>query len=107
MGRRCSVVEEYPRMKRSWRLLRAISKTPALLLIGLVRVYQILVSPLLGVGSPILGWGCRFHPSCSVYFIESVRKYGAIRGALAGHLADLPLQPLEPRRLRSAVMAKV
>ena len=32
----------------------------------------------------MLGPRCRFEPSCSTYFIESVRKYGAIRGALRG-----------------------
>jgi uncharacterized protein len=56
-----------------------ISRIPACLLIGLVRLYQIALSPLLA----LLGQ-CRFYPSCSVYFIESVRKYGAIRGTLRG-----------------------
>lgn len=50
---------------------------PGLLLIGLVRVYQLLISPL-------LGRHCRFEPSCSAYFIGAVRKYGAIRGAWRG-----------------------
>jgi uncharacterized protein len=60
--------------RRIWRTLLRI---PALLLIGLVRLYQVLISPA-------LGQRCRFHPSCSVYFIESVRKYGAIRGSCRG-----------------------
>lgn len=46
-------------------------------LIGLVRVYQ-------GTLSPFLGGYCRFEPSCSNYFIQAVRKYGAIRGSLKG-----------------------
>jgi len=50
---------------------------PARLLIALVRLYQWLISPA-------LGRHCRFEPSCSVYFIESVRKYGALRGFLRG-----------------------
>jgi hypothetical protein len=77
MARRCNVVEEPSPMNYFWRILRTIPRIPALLLIGLVRIYQILVSPLLGER-------CRFYPSCSVYFIESVRKYGAIRGTLRG-----------------------
>ena len=64
-------------MNRSCRILRAIPRIPALLLIGLVRLYQLLISP-------VLGRRCRFYPSCSVYFIESVRKYGAIRGTWRG-----------------------
>lgn len=58
-------------------IFRTLLSIPAWLLIGLVRLYQWLISPA-------LGRRCRFEPSCSVYFIESVRKYGAIRGALRG-----------------------
>ena len=50
---------------------------PGMGLIGVVRGYQYLISPLLGPR-------CRFEPTCSTYFIESVRKYGAIRGSLRG-----------------------
>ena len=46
-------------------------------LIGVVRVYQWLISP-------ILGPRCRFDPTCSTYFVESVRKYGVARGSLRG-----------------------
>jgi len=50
---------------------------PARGLIGMVRLYQVLLSPL-------LGGHCRFAPTCSVYFIDAVRKYGAVRGAWRG-----------------------
>ena len=46
-------------------------------LIALVGVYQVLVSPLLGNH-------CRFQPSCSRYFKESVTKYGPFQGARKG-----------------------
>jgi uncharacterized protein len=59
------------------RILHALLSVPVWLLIGLVRLYQWTISPM-------LGQRCRFEPSCSVYFIESVRKHGAIRGALRG-----------------------
>ncbi len=42
-----------------------------------VRCYQVVLSPLLG-GS------CRFQPTCSQYFIESVNKYGPWRGSWRG-----------------------
>ncbi len=61
----------------SKRIFRTLLNIPAWLLIGLVRLYQWLISPL-------LGQRCRFVPSCSEYFIESVRKYGVIRGSLRG-----------------------
>jgi len=60
-------------------LLRVLAGLPARGLIALVRLYQCCISPLLGSH-------CRFHPTCSVYFIESVRKYGALRGCLRGIL---------------------
>ena len=75
---------------------RAILRIPAWILIGMARVYQYTLSP-------ILGRHCRFHPSCSAYFIEAVKKYGAF-AAHGAESAHLPLQPLEPRRLRSAVV---
>jgi len=53
-----------------WRL-------PAITLIGLVRLYQVFLSP-------IFGRSCRFQPTCSHYFIGAVRKYGAISGAARG-----------------------
>jgi putative membrane protein insertion efficiency factor len=46
-------------------------------LILVIRGYRLLISPLLG---PV----CRFHPSCSVYMVESIRKHGAFKGVLRG-----------------------
>jgi putative membrane protein insertion efficiency factor len=59
------------------RLGRQIWHLPGTLLIGAARVYQWTLSPLVGPK-------CRFEPSCSNYFIEAVRKYGAVRGAWRG-----------------------
>ena len=56
---------------------RFIVRLPALALIGVVRLYQIFLSP-------IFGRSCRFQPTCSNYFIEAVRKYGAVSGAVRG-----------------------
>jgi uncharacterized protein len=76
-------------MNRLLNVIRILSNIPALLLIGLVRLYQWLISPA-------LGQRCRFHPSCSVYFIESVRKYGAIRGAFRGICRICRCHPWNP-----------
>jgi uncharacterized protein len=46
-------------------------------LIASVRCYQIALRPLL----PSV---CRYDPSCSEYFILSVRKYGPMRGGWRG-----------------------
>lgn len=45
------------------------------ILIGLIRVYQ-------KVLSPYLGGNCRFYPSCSEYAVQTIRKDGAFRGTL-------------------------
>jgi uncharacterized protein len=58
-------------------LWAALIAAPAWLMIGAVRLYQLLLSPL-------LGRHCRFTPTCSQYFIEAVKKYGAVRGAVRG-----------------------
>jgi putative membrane protein insertion efficiency factor len=44
------------------------------LLIGLIRGYQLLISPFIGNQ-------CRFTPTCSHYAREAVEKYGAIKGS--------------------------
>jgi uncharacterized protein len=48
------------------------------LAVALVRVYQRLLSPL-------LGRRCRYHPSCSAYAVQAIQAYGILRGSvLAG-----------------------
>lgn len=42
-------------------------------LIGLVRVYQYTLSPLLGDV-------CRYYPSCSHYAVSALYHHGAVRG---------------------------
>lgn len=42
-----------------------------------VRIYQLLISPLLPPA-------CRYTPSCSAYMIQAVQKRGMIRGVLLG-----------------------
>ena len=46
-------------------------------MIAFVRAYQRHLSPW-------LGRSCRFDPTCSEYFVQSVRKKGALRGSLRG-----------------------
>lgn len=40
-----------------------------------IRIYQKFISPLF---PPV----CRYYPSCSQYAIESIMRFGAIRGSL-------------------------
>ena len=43
-------------------------------LIGLLKVYRLVVSPLYGDV-------CRYHPSCSAYALRAVGVHGALRGS--------------------------
>ncbi|MEO7766444.1 MAG: membrane protein insertion efficiency factor YidD [Ferruginibacter sp.] len=42
-------------------------------LIGLIKLYQMIISPWLGSQ-------CRYTPTCSHYGIEALQKYGPIKG---------------------------
>lgn len=51
---------------------------PGLAAIGLVKLYRWTISPLLGDC-------CKYHPSCSQYALDALRRYGFVRGTvLAG-----------------------
>ena len=43
------------------------------MLIGLIRLYQITLSPF-------IGRACRYTPTCSNYGIEAIRKHGPFKG---------------------------
>ncbi|MEM1046242.1 MAG: membrane protein insertion efficiency factor YidD [Pseudomonadota bacterium] len=53
--------------------VRAVSITVAGLLVGFVRLYQIVLSPTHGPT-------CRFQPRCSAYAIEALQRHGPIWG---------------------------
>lgn len=55
--------------------------------ISILRGYQYLISPLLGNR-------CRFHPSCSEYMIEAVKKFGVFKGFYLGLKRLARCQPM-------------
>lgn len=57
------------------RTLQLVAELPRLVLIGLVRAYQLVVSPHLPSS-------CRYTPSCSEYAIGALQRYGACKGAI-------------------------
>lgn len=59
------------------------------LMLGVVRGYQLLISPLLGPR-------CRFHPTCSHYAIEAIHRFGAVKGAWLAGKRILKCHPLHP-----------
>lgn len=59
------------------------------LLISLFRLYQIVISPL----KPPT---CRFYPTCSHYGLESVKRFGALRGGWLTIKRILKCHPFHP-----------
>ncbi len=62
---------------------------PRSLVIGLVRIYQKLVSPGLGAN-------CRYQPTCSSYTAEAVERFGVFKGAWLGVRRVGRCHPLRP-----------
>lgn len=50
---------------------------------GLIRGYQLLVSPLLSM-LDVFGGGCRFEPTCSRYAMQALAEHGTWRGLWLG-----------------------
>lgn len=68
-GRSPSYVQESAG-RRFLRVLKKISISP---FIGLIRFYQICISPYKAPS-------CRFTPTCSQYALEAFRKHGPFKG---------------------------
>jgi hypothetical protein len=52
-----------------------VKKLITLPFIGLIRVYQLLISP-------ILPSTCRYNPTCSQYSLEALKTHGLLKGSL-------------------------
>lgn len=50
-----------------------LARVLAVPLIALVKVYQLLISPMTGPS-------CRFYPSCSAYAVTALERHGVFRG---------------------------
>ena len=59
-----------------------------LLMIKIIRFYQILISPYLGNN-------CRYLPTCSEYFIDSLNEYGVLKGCYKGIERILTCHPIK------------
>lgn len=65
-----------------------LTKIPQWTISGLIRGYQLVASPFPST--------CRFHPSCSTYALESVRRYGAVKGMWLGVRRLVRCHPFHP-----------
>lgn len=65
------------------------SLRPRGLAVSLIRIYQKLVSPRLGVN-------CRYQPTCSTYMAEAIGRFGVVRGVWLGVRRIGRCHPLRP-----------
>jgi len=61
-----------------------------IVLIGLIRLYQRIISPL------IPGNHCRFYPTCSQYAAEALEKHGTLTGVWYAVRRIFRCHPLHP-----------
>ena len=67
-------------------LLPQINEMIGKFFIALITIYQKFFSP-------ILGSNCRFHPTCSAYTIEAIKRFGAFSGIILGFKRILKCRP--------------
>ena len=65
-------------------MMKILSKA----LIKLIYLYQLILSP-------ILGNNCRYLPTCSQYFIDSLNEYGFLKGCVVGTKRILSCHPIK------------
>lgn len=67
-----------------------LQNLPRLVVLLLIRAYQIVVSPALPPKS------CGYYPTCSHYGYQAVYKYGAIKGSWMAFKRILRCNPFNP-----------
>lgn len=55
----------------------------------IIKLYQALLSPVIGAR-------CRFYPSCSEYALESIRRFGTLRGVWLAARRLVKCHPFHP-----------
>ncbi len=69
--------------------MKILGQAITAILVGLIRLYQVALSPLLGPN-------CRFTPTCSQYALEVLKKDGPIRGSYRAVRRILRCHPWNP-----------
>ena len=56
--------------------------------IKIIKLYQYIISPYLGNN-------CRYLPTCSEYFVDSLKEFGFIKGCILGIKRILSCHPIK------------
>ena len=67
----------------------ALARWPRRFGMGLIRGYQLVISPALPKT-------CRFSPSCSQYTLEAIERHGILRGGWLGARRIVRCHPFNP-----------
>lgn len=61
------------------------------------KTFLILIKPIIfiyqKIFSPLLGPRCKYHPSCSNYFLEAIKVHGIIKGIILSILRIIRCNP--------------
>ncbi len=69
-------LHDYSEEPRLRDMPRTFMNWPRIVILGMIRLYQKVISPGLPENT------CRFYPSCSHYGYQAIYKYGALKGSL-------------------------
>ena len=58
------------------------------ILIVIIKIYKLFISPFLNPS-------CRYLPTCSEYFIDSLNEYGVLKGFIKGLKRILSCHPIK------------
>ena len=58
------------------------------IIIKLIKIYQFILSP-------VIGNNCRYLPTCSEYFIDSLKEFGFLKGCVLGSKRILSCHPIK------------
>jgi hypothetical protein len=83
-------LHEYSSEPRLRDIPRTLVNWPRILVLALIRLYQMVISPGLPANT------CRFYPSCSHYGYQAVYKHGALKGSLMAGWRVLRCNPFNP-----------
>jgi len=65
-----------------------MSKIIIFFIINLIKFYRFFISPMLGNK-------CRYFPTCSEYFIDSLKTHGIVKGLYLGFKRILSCHPIK------------
>jgi uncharacterized protein len=82
--------QDYPNEPRLRDLPRTPLYWPRLVLLSLIRFYQMTLSRAMPPNT------CRFYPSCSHYGYQAIYKHGAVKGSFMATWRVLRCNPFNP-----------